>query len=58
MTRAAFGLAAAAVGVLGCQSDRSVTAGPAQPFYERVGFHQCDTTQTRFGPAVRMRRDL
>jgi GNAT superfamily N-acetyltransferase len=35
-----------------------VTAGPAQPFYERVGFHQCDTTQTRFGPAVRMRRDL
>ena len=29
MTRAAFGLAAAAVGVLGCQSDRSVTAGPA-----------------------------
>jgi GNAT superfamily N-acetyltransferase len=35
-----------------------VTAGPAQGFYERLGFHQVDTTQTRFGPAVRMRRDL
>jgi GNAT superfamily N-acetyltransferase len=35
-----------------------VTAGPAQPFYERVGFHEFDTAQTRFGPAVRMRRQL
>jgi GNAT superfamily N-acetyltransferase len=35
-----------------------VTAGPAQPFYERVGFRQFDTAQTRFGPAVRMRRRL
>jgi GNAT superfamily N-acetyltransferase len=35
-----------------------VTAGPAQGFYERVGFHQVETTQTRFGPAVRMRRKL
>jgi GNAT superfamily N-acetyltransferase len=35
-----------------------VTAGPAQGFYERVGFELVGTTQTRFGPAVRMRRDL
>lgn len=35
-----------------------VTVGPAQPFYERVGFTVTGTTQTRFGPAVRMRREL
>jgi GNAT superfamily N-acetyltransferase len=35
-----------------------VTAGPAQGFYERVGFAVIGTTQTRFGPAVRMRREL
>jgi GNAT superfamily N-acetyltransferase len=35
-----------------------VTAGPAQGFYERVGFDLIDTAQTRFGPAVRMRREL
>jgi GNAT superfamily N-acetyltransferase len=35
-----------------------VTAGPAQGFYERVGFEVIDVTQTRFGPAVRMRRRL
>jgi GNAT superfamily N-acetyltransferase len=35
-----------------------VTAGPAQAFYERVGFKLIGPTQTRFGPAVRMRRDL
>ena len=35
-----------------------VTVGPAQPFYERVGFTVSGTAQTRFGPAVRMRRDL
>jgi GNAT superfamily N-acetyltransferase len=35
-----------------------VTAGPAQAFYERVGFYRFDATQTRFGPAVRMRCDL
>ena len=35
-----------------------VTAGPAQGFYERVGFQLVGTTQTRFGPAVRMRRSL
>ena len=35
-----------------------VTAGPAQGFYERVGFQKVDTAQTRFGPAVRMRREL
>jgi GNAT superfamily N-acetyltransferase len=35
-----------------------VTAGPAQGFYERVGFHVVDTADTRFGPAVRMRREL
>jgi len=35
-----------------------VTAGPAQGFYERVGFHRVGDAQTRFGPAVRMRREL
>lgn len=35
-----------------------VTAGPAQPFYERVGFAVTGDARTRFGPAVRMRRDL
>jgi GNAT superfamily N-acetyltransferase len=35
-----------------------VTAGPAQGFYERVGFTLIGAAQTRFGPAVRMRRDL
>jgi GNAT superfamily N-acetyltransferase len=35
-----------------------VTAGPAQGFYEKVGFHRVGATQTRFGPAVRMRREL
>jgi GNAT superfamily N-acetyltransferase len=35
-----------------------VTAGPAQGFYERVGFNLVGAAQTRFGPAVRMRRVL
>ena len=35
-----------------------VTAGPAQGFYERVGFCLVGATETRFGPAVRMRREL
>jgi GNAT superfamily N-acetyltransferase len=35
-----------------------VTAGPAQAFYEKVGFCLIDVTRTRFGPAVRMRREL
>lgn len=35
-----------------------VTAGPAQPFYERVGFAVIGYAQTRFGPAVRMRYEL
>ncbi|MGZ4180064.1 MAG: GNAT family N-acetyltransferase [Solirubrobacteraceae bacterium] len=35
-----------------------VTAGPAQGFYEKVGFQLVGTAQTRFGPAVRMRRRL
>jgi GNAT superfamily N-acetyltransferase len=35
-----------------------VTAGPAQGFYERLGFQLVGTTQTRFGPAVRMHRSL
>ena len=35
-----------------------VTAGPAQGFYEKVGFHRVGAAQTRFGPAVRMRREL
>jgi GNAT superfamily N-acetyltransferase len=35
-----------------------VTAGPAQGFYEKVGFAVTGSTQTRFGLAVRMRREL
>jgi GNAT superfamily N-acetyltransferase len=35
-----------------------VTAGPAQGFYEKVGFELVGAAQTRFGPAVRMRRRL
>jgi len=35
-----------------------VTAGPAEGFYERLGFHRVGAAQTRFGPAVRMRREL
>jgi GNAT superfamily N-acetyltransferase len=35
-----------------------VTAGPAQGFYERVGFGLIGAADTRFGPAVRMRREL
>jgi GNAT superfamily N-acetyltransferase len=35
-----------------------VTAGPAQGFYEKVGFQLIGTAETRFGPAVRMRRRL
>jgi ribosomal protein S18 acetylase RimI-like enzyme len=31
-----------------------VTAGPAQSFYERVGFRLIGAAQTRFGPAVRI----
>jgi GNAT superfamily N-acetyltransferase len=35
-----------------------VTAGPAQGFYETVGFDLVGAAETRFGPAVRMRREL
>jgi GNAT superfamily N-acetyltransferase len=35
-----------------------VIAGPAQGFYERLDFTVIDSASTRFGPAVRMRRDL
>ncbi len=35
-----------------------VTAGPAQGFYEKVGFHLVGDAETRFGPAVRLRRGL
>jgi GNAT superfamily N-acetyltransferase len=35
-----------------------VTAGPASGFYERVAFRTIGAADTRFGPAVRMRRDL
>ncbi len=35
-----------------------VTAGPATGFYEKLGFATVSEAQTRFGPAVRMRRDL
>jgi ribosomal protein S18 acetylase RimI-like enzyme len=35
-----------------------VTAGPAQGFYEKVGFQVIGAAETLFGPAVRMRRRL
>lgn len=35
-----------------------VTAGPAQPFYERLGFRVTGGAKTRFGSAVRMSREL
>lgn len=35
-----------------------VIAGPATGFYDRLGFATIAEAQTRFGPAVRMRRDL
>jgi ribosomal protein S18 acetylase RimI-like enzyme len=34
-----------------------VIAGPAQRFYEKLGFTVIGGAETRFGPAVRMRRD-
>jgi GNAT superfamily N-acetyltransferase len=33
-----------------------VTAGPATGFYEKLAFAITGAVQTRFGPAVRMRR--
>jgi GNAT superfamily N-acetyltransferase len=39
-------------------SAMEVTAGPAQGFYERLGFGVTGAAETRFGPAVRMRIDL
>jgi predicted N-acetyltransferase YhbS len=35
-----------------------VTAGPARRFYKRVGFAVVAEAETRFGPAVRMCREL
>ncbi len=35
-----------------------MTAGPAQGFYERLLFTVVGSAQTRFGPAVRMQREL
>jgi GNAT superfamily N-acetyltransferase len=35
-----------------------VTAGPASGFYERLGFSVVEITETRFGPALRLRREL
>ena len=35
-----------------------VTAGPAQGFYEKLGFTVTGHADTRFGPAMRMRREL
>ncbi len=35
-----------------------VTAGPAQVFYEKLGFRVVGTAETRFARAVRMHRDL
>ncbi len=49
----------AAAGAVHAGAERlEVTAGPAQGFYEKVGFQVEGTTQTRFGPAIRMRRSL
>jgi N-acetylglutamate synthase-like GNAT family acetyltransferase len=45
---------ASASGAVGLE----VIAGPAQGFYERVGFTIVGDEETRFGPAVRMRREL
>jgi GNAT superfamily N-acetyltransferase len=36
----------------------SVIAGPAEAFYVKLGFQTVGTAETRFGPAVRMERDL
>jgi GNAT superfamily N-acetyltransferase len=41
-----------------CAGALEVTAGPAQGFYERTGFRVIGTVQTRFAPAVRMRREI
>jgi GNAT superfamily N-acetyltransferase len=49
--------AVARASALGCQR-LEVTAGPAQGFYERTGFRVISEAQTRFGPAVRMRREI
>jgi ribosomal protein S18 acetylase RimI-like enzyme len=35
-----------------------VSAGPAQGFYERVGFAVIGSAETRFGPAARISREL
>ncbi|MBV9604378.1 MAG: GNAT family N-acetyltransferase [Solirubrobacterales bacterium] len=35
-----------------------VTVGPAQPFYEKLGFVVVEKVQTRFAPAMRMRREV
>lgn len=49
---------AAARAAGGGAASLEVTAGPAQGFYEKLGFEVTGTAQTRFGPAVRMRREL
>jgi GNAT superfamily N-acetyltransferase len=35
-----------------------VTVGPARGFYQKLGFYLVGTVETRFAPAVRMRREL
>jgi GNAT superfamily N-acetyltransferase len=49
----AAGRAVAAVAV-----HLDVIAGPASGFYERLGFTVVESTETRFGPALCMRREL
>jgi GNAT superfamily N-acetyltransferase len=49
---------AAARAADGGATSLEVTAGPATGFYEKLGFAVTGEAQTRFGPAVRMRRDL
>ena len=49
---------AAARAVRAAAAALEVTAGPAQGFYAKLGFTVTGDADTRFGPAVRMRRDL
>jgi GNAT superfamily N-acetyltransferase len=49
---------AAARALQAAASCLEVTAGPARGFYEKLGFTVIGHANTRFGPAVRMRRDL
>jgi len=49
---------AAGRSIAGCARYLEVTAGPARGFYEGLAFEVVGSAETRFGRAVRMRRDL